>query len=168
MFLHRPSYTVQLLQRLPLFRGLGRRHLDLIARHADQVALRAGAVWGPHSRIPREVLFVVHGSAQVERDGEIIGRLGAGDIFGDLELVDGEQRIDRVIAETPLTLLVVEARSFRYLLLVIPELQTRLLVALLDRFADARSPRTDSAALREHQPAIQRPEPIAVSRPASS
>lgn len=101
MFPRRPSHKVQVLETSPLFCGLGRRHLDLIARHADQVTLDTGAAWARHGRIPREVLFVVEGVTQVERDGEVIGCLGAGDFFGDLELVDGERRIERVIAETP-------------------------------------------------------------------
>lgn len=168
MFPRRPSYTMELLQRMPLFGGLRRRYLDLIVRHADPVALSAGAVWARHSRIPREVLFVVDGTAQVERGEEVIGRLGPGDFFGDLELVDGDQGLERVTAETPITLLVVEARSLRYLLLVIPELQSRLLAALRDRLRAAAAAQTEPTPLPDHEPATQRGEPTAVSTPTSS
>ena len=167
MFLRRPSRKVQVLERLPLFRGLGRKYLDLIARHADQVTLSAGAVWARRGRIPREVLFVVEGSTLVERDGEVIGCLGAGDFFGDLQLVDGKRRIERVITERPTALIVVEARSLSYLLQAIPGLRTRLLVALRGRLGEgelASIARLGGAP----KPAVERPEPVAVSEPTSS
>jgi len=168
MFLRGPSRKVQVLERMALFGGLERRYLDLIARHADQVALSAGAVWTRERRLPRELLFIVEGSAQVERDGEIIGCLGAGDFFGDLALVDGERRIERVIAETPIALLVVEARSLSYLLGTIPELRMRLANALRGRLPEARVAQPELVRRPDHQPAVQRPEPIVVSEPTSS
>lgn len=168
MFLSRPSRKVQVLERISLFGGLGREYLDLIAKHADQVTLSAGAVWARHGRIPREVLFIVDGSAQVERDGEVIGCMGAGDFFGDLELVDGERRIERVIAETPIALLVIEARSLSYLLRVTPELRTRLRVALRGRLREEAAAWPESIPQPDHQSAVQRPEPTAVSEPTSS
>jgi len=163
MVLRRPSSTGQVLQRLPPFGGLGRAHLDLIARHTDQVTLKSGAVWNRRSRIPREILFIVDGSAQVERDGQVIGGLGAGDFFGDLDLLDGEQRVETVVAATPVTLLVVEARSLGYLLLAIPNLRTTLLSALRGRLRE----RTEVGS-GPIPPPDQRPEPAAVSEPTSS
>ena len=168
MVLRRPSYTGQVLQRLPAFGGLRDRHLDLIARHADQVTLKAGAVWNRSGRIPREILIIVDGSAQVERDGQVIGGLGAGDLFGHLELVDGEQRVETVVATTPVTLLVVEARSRGYLLLAIPNLRTRLLAALRGRLGGRAAVGSGPFPLPHQQPAIQRPQPAAVSEPTSS
>ncbi len=165
MFLPGPSRKVQVLERMALFGGLERRYLDLIARHADQVALSAGAVWTRERRIPRELLFIVEGSVQVERDGEIIGCLGAGDFFGDLALVDGERRIERVIAETPIALLVVEARSLSYLLGTIPELRMRLSNALRGRLPEARVAQPELVRRPDHQPDVQQSEPIAVSEP---
>src|SRR4030042_1929981 len=116
MVLPRPSYMGQVLQRFPPFGSLRRRHLNLIARHADRVTLKAGAVWNRSGRIPREILIIVDESAQVERDGQVIGGLGAADLFGDLELVDGEQRVETVVATTLVALLAVRGRARGYLL----------------------------------------------------
>jgi CRP-like cAMP-binding protein len=168
MVLRRPSYTGQVLQRFPPFGGLRRRHFDLITRHADQVTLKTGAVWDRCGKIPRELLIIVDGSAQVERDGQVIGGLGAADLFGDLELVDGEQRVETVVATTPVTLLVVEARSLGYLLLAIPKLWTGLLTALRGRLGGRAAVGSGPFPLPHQQPAIQRPQPAAVSEPTSS
>jgi CRP-like cAMP-binding protein len=168
MFPRRPSHKVQLLERVPILSGLRRKHLDLIARHADQVTLDTGAVWAGHGRIPREVLFVVEGASRVERDGEAIGRLGAGDFFGDLELVDGERRTERVIAETPVALMVVEARSLSYLQQAIPELRTRLLGALSGRLQKAEEAQPTSIGRPGYEPAVEWREPIPVSESTSS
>jgi CRP-like cAMP-binding protein len=163
MFLSHATPKVQLLETLPPFGGLLRKYLDLIARHADQVRLDAGHVWARQGRIPREVLFIVDGRAQVETDGQVICCLGPGDFFGDLELVGGERHIERVIAETPLSVMVVEARSLRYLLGAIPELGTRLLLSLRGRLPEAERARPWGVPRRGHQPV----EPVAVSEPTS-
>jgi CRP-like cAMP-binding protein len=168
MFLRRASHKVQLLETLPLFGGLHRKYLDVIARHADQVRLDPGHAWARRGRIPREVLFIVGGRAQVERDGEVICCLGPGEFFGDLELVDGERRIEKVIAETPLAVMVVEARSLSYLLRAIPGLRTRLLLSLSGRLPEAELARTGPVRLPGRQPAAQPPEPIAASGSTSS
>jgi len=168
MVLPRPSYMGQVLQRFPPFGSLRRRHLDLIATHVDQVTLKAGAVWNRSGRIPRELLIIVEGSAQVEWDGQVIGGLGAGDLFGDLELVDGEQRVETVVATTPVTLLAVQARSLGYLLLAIPKLQARLLAALRGRLRERAAVGSGPFSLPDQHLAVQRPQPAAVSEPTSS
>ena len=123
------SVKTDALEELPLFSGLRRRHLDLIARHADQVKLDAGAVLARRGRLAREFAIVVDGSARAVRDGGSAAYLGAGDFFGHRSLMDTKPQATTVIAETPITAMVIEARSFDYLVLAIPELERRLLAA---------------------------------------
>ncbi len=122
---------IESLKAVPLFSGLSRRSLKLIAAHIDQVRVDKGAVLARQDHLAREFLLVVDGCVRVERDGRDVDYLRAGDWFGELALLEGTPQVATIIAETALELMVVEARSFSYLLTEVPQLQRRLLAAWL-------------------------------------
>ena len=136
----RRSDKADALKKVPLFSGLSRRYLDLIARQTDEVKEEAGTVLAKQGALGLEFLLLLEGGARVDRDGTVIARLGPGDFFGEMSLIDGMPRSASVIAEDPSVLLVIQARSFRSLLDEVPELQRKLLVALCARLraADAK------------------------------
>jgi CRP-like cAMP-binding protein len=140
MLLTRRSDKADVLKKVPLFSGLNRRYLNLIAREADEVKVEAGAVLTKQGGLGLEFLLILEGGARVERDGKVIARLGSGDFFGEMSLIDGLPRSAAVIAESPSVLLVIQTRAFRSLLDTVPGLQKRLLVTLCERLraADTR------------------------------
>ena len=139
MLLKRRSEKADVLKGVPLFKELSGRHLSLIARHADEVTVDEGKVLTRQGELGREFLLILEGRARVERDGQVIARLGADEFFGEMSLIDGKARSATVTATTPMTLLVIETRSFRSLLAEIPELQKKILLSLCERLrlADA-------------------------------
>jgi CRP-like cAMP-binding protein len=137
MLLRRRSDKADALRKVPLFNGLSRRHLDLIAREADEVKEDAGSVLTRQGGLGREFLLMLEGGARVERDGKVIARLGPGDFFGEMSLIDGMPRSATVIAESPSVLLAIEARCFRKLLDTVPGLQRKLLITLCARLRAA-------------------------------
>jgi CRP/FNR family cyclic AMP-dependent transcriptional regulator len=84
-----------------------------------------------------EAFVIVEGRARVESGGKAIAQLGAGDFVGELSLIDGRPRSATVIAETPMTLLVIRRRDFRLLRDSVPGLQEKLLVTLCERLRQA-------------------------------
>ena len=113
MLLRRHADKIDDLKKVPLFSALNRRHLDVIARHADEVKRNAGAVLARQGARGLEFLLIVEGSARVEKDGKVIAHLGAGDFFGEMSLLDGKPRSATVVADAPVLLLVVDVRSGR-------------------------------------------------------
>jgi CRP/FNR family cyclic AMP-dependent transcriptional regulator len=130
MLLRRRSQKVELLKKVPLFSNLSKRHLNQIAKHADQLKMRKGRVLAKQGSTGREFVFIVDGKAQVKKDGKVIRQISAGDFFGEISMIDGEPRTATVIAETDGTLLLVNSRSFDHLLDAIPGLQKKIMVAL--------------------------------------
>jgi len=122
---------------VPLFSGLSCRDLDLIARQTDVIRADGGRVLTRQGALGEEFLLIVDGSARVERDAKPIARLEAGDFFGEMSLMDGKPRSATVIAETPVTLLVVDRRSFRSLLDGVPGLRRKISVTLCERLRKA-------------------------------
>ena len=133
---HRTSDRVSALARVPLFSGLSRRYLNELARHVDEVTVKAGKVLARQGEHGLEFLLIVEGKAHVERDRKRIASLQPGDFFGEMSLIDGEPRTATVIAETPVTLLVIHRRVFGHILDTIPGIQKKVLITLSQRLRE--------------------------------
>jgi CRP/FNR family cyclic AMP-dependent transcriptional regulator len=81
-----------------------------------------------------ETLFVIlEGAAKVIRKGRTIARLGPGEFFGEISLIDGRPRVATVVADSPLRCLVLEHDGLRKLLLDDPQMAWSLLQTLASR-----------------------------------
>jgi len=130
MLLRRSSQKIDLLKKVPLFSNLSQRHLKEIGKHTDQLKVDAARVLAQQGKTGLDFIFIVEGKARVEKDGESIRQLSEGDFFGEISLIDGEPRTATVIAETNMTLLIVDKRSFDHLLDTVPGLQRKILISL--------------------------------------
>ena len=139
MLLKRHSQKVDVLKSVPLLGTMSRRHLDLVARHADEVSVPAGRVLARQGGLCREFFVVLEGRARVEQSGKRIAAIGKGEMLGEMSLIDNKPRGATVIAETPMTLLVIESRSFGVLLDDVPELRKKVLVTLCERLRAANA-----------------------------
>jgi len=137
MFRCRRSDKVELLRKIPLFSRLSQRQLNAVARHIDEVQIRKGAVLAKQGTQGLEAVIIVDGRARVEGDGKAIAELTAGDVVGEMSVIDGKPRSATVIAETPMNLLVLHRRDFMSLLETVPGLQRKLLVTLCERVRQA-------------------------------
>ena len=131
------SDKIELLRKMPLFSRLSQRQLNAVARHIDEVQIRKGAVLAKQGTQGLEAVIIVDGRARVEGDGKAIAELAAGDVVGEMSVIDGKPRSATVIAETPMNLLVLHRRDFMSLLETVPGLQRKLLVTLCERVRQA-------------------------------
>jgi CRP/FNR family cyclic AMP-dependent transcriptional regulator len=124
---------LDLLGRIPLFAGFGRRRLERLGMLADEVDVPAGAVLMKQGESGTDMMVIVSGAVAVERDGERLNTLGAGDFFGEIALVDGGPRTASVTAAEPTRLLVISHRDFHSLMEEFPEIAAQVLNALAHR-----------------------------------
>src|SRR5712692_3448129 len=104
--------TADLLSSVPLFSGLSRRPLRRLAAatqpvsfHSNETIIREGA--------PGDAFFaILSGRAVVSQGARRLRRLGPGEYFGELALLDGEPRSASVVAETDLLSLRLSRASF--------------------------------------------------------
>lgn len=134
--LHRDE-KVELIKHTPLFANCSKRELQEIAHIADEIDLREGKEMTRQGAPGREFFVLLEGEADVSRDGEIINKLGPGDFFGEIALVEDTPRTATVTATTPVRVLVITDRSFKRLLEKQPEIQRKVLVALVERVKPA-------------------------------
>jgi CRP-like cAMP-binding protein len=95
--------SVELLQRVPLFAELEPRELQrLSGSFKEQIFEPGQTVVAEGERVAR--FFVIEsGEAVVNVHGEERGRLGPGDYFGDVAMIDQGERTASIEAQSDLT-----------------------------------------------------------------
>lgn len=121
------------LGRVPLFAACNRRELQKIARAADELTIEQGRTLVEQGTTGHEAFVIVEGQADVRRNGRKVARLGPGDHFGELALLDGGPRTASVEAATPLRVLVLGQREFGALIDDVPGLAHKMLSNLAQR-----------------------------------
>jgi CRP-like cAMP-binding protein len=128
---------VDLLSQVPLFAGLSRRHLRQLAEHADVVSFREGEKIVDAGQPGGTFYVVLEGEAKVVRGVRTIGRMGPGDFFGEISLLDGGPRTATVAAETPMTALRIFKRSFDRVVAQEPRVAAKILAVIARRLREA-------------------------------
>lgn len=133
------TQKVDHLSEVPIFRHLSKRQLQRLAQQVDEVTVEADKMLAEQGLQGRELLIVVDGQATVRRDGREIARLTAGDVIGEMSLIDGKPRSATVTADTRMTLLVIDGRAFKPLLKDVPGMAEGIITALAERLRQADS-----------------------------
>lgn len=138
-FLRSASSKAEMLRKVPLFSGLSPRQLAQIARLADEIEVPAGKQLATAGDTGHELFVIVDGDASVRVPGGRTKRLGHGDFFGEMSLVDGGPRSATVVSATPMKLLVVSHREFWSLLNEAPQVTAKIMRTLSQRLRDAEA-----------------------------
>lgn len=131
----------ELLAGCPLFKGIDRAGLVGLADLATPVEFPAGHVIARQGEIGTGFFVVISGMVRVVRDGEVIARLGAGEFFGELSVLDRMPRNASVVAEAPTSCLALASWDFEKVLLEQPALTLSILRGVASRLRDV----TDSS-----------------------
>jgi len=123
----------ELLGACRLFADIEPAHLERLADRAVEVAYPADRVIVRQGEIGTGFFVLVNGRVRVVRDGEILARLGPGDFFGELSLLDRQPRIAMVATDEPTTCLALPSWEFEQLLLEEPALTLAILRGLARR-----------------------------------
>jgi CRP/FNR family transcriptional regulator, cyclic AMP receptor protein len=124
---------LELLKRVPLFAGLGRKEIEEIGRLAEEIDVPAGRVLMREGQTGQEFFVIVEGNVLIERGGRELRTLGAGDFLGEIALVDDGPRTATATVETNAALLVLAHREFHSLMDQFPSVRTAVLQALAMR-----------------------------------
>lgn len=133
------SGKVELLETIPLFRGLSRKQLEQVARLADEIQVPAGKRLATAGEKGHELFVIIEGRATVSTKRGRGFRLGRGNFFGEMSLLDGGPRSATVDADSDMRLLVVGQREFYELLVAAPPLALKIMSSLSNRVRDAEA-----------------------------
>jgi CRP-like cAMP-binding protein len=102
-----------------------------------RLEVRAGRTLVREGSVGREFFVIIDGEAEVTRNGRRINRLGPGEAFGEIALLDTSPRVATVSALTDMTVEVLTRSEFADLLDGAPALTRKLLRSLAAMLGDA-------------------------------
>lgn len=127
------------LATVPIFAGLSRRQLSKLVSKSKETRHQAGHEVAKEGEGSLALHLILSGTAEVTLRGDAKRRLGEGDYFGEISLIDGRPRSASVAAETDMTTLAVSHLAFQQLLRDEPTFATELLKVLCARLREAES-----------------------------
>lgn len=128
--------TDELLARVPLFKGLSKKHLRQVRSLATRVEVLSGRVLAREGKAGHEFIVVLEGEVEVRQCDEVVATCGAGDYVGEIALIDQRPRTATVVATSPAVLDVIGQREFAELLADEPEIAERIRATAAQRLAD--------------------------------
>jgi CRP/FNR family transcriptional regulator, cyclic AMP receptor protein len=90
---------------IPLFSALAPEQQAQLAEVAGEVTLPAGSVVAAEGDFGYALFAIEEGTAEVRRDDELVGRLGPGDVVGEIAVLSSGRRIATVTATSPVRLI---------------------------------------------------------------
>jgi CRP-like cAMP-binding protein len=127
------------LGEVPLFDGLSKRHLRRVAKLARIRRFAPGSTMVRAGDPGRTFYVVLDGTAKVVRAGARARRLGIGDYFGEMALLDDAPRSAHVVADGEVLALTIDRSGFAKLLRAEPALAQTLLRTLAARLRAAEA-----------------------------
>jgi CRP-like cAMP-binding protein len=128
------------LARCPFFAGLSRGELLELAKVTEDMEVDEGRALTRQGRSGSEFFVIIEGEVSVIKDGSEVRRLGPGDFFGEIALLEDRPRTATVTAMTPLRFFVLTRQAFRSMLARQPGIAEKVLDALEERVRAAPDP----------------------------
>lgn len=122
---------IALLRGVKFFEALSPRTLGEIADMMTEIAYPAQRYIVRQGQVGTGFYLITGGRARVERGGRTLNRLGPGDFFGELSLLDQSPRMAHVLTEEPTTVLALASWDFTKLL----ERNAKVTLAILKEVA---------------------------------
>ena len=128
-----PDPKVDRLGRVPLFAGVSTRELEFVASRIDEVSLKPGQTVITEGQ-PTEAFFILEsGHVQVTRDGKSVNRLGPGDFFGEIGMLDRGPATATVVTVGPVEAMVLSHTQFRDAIKANDNLALQVIAAMAKR-----------------------------------
>ena len=127
------------LKRVPLLAGLGDRERDRLARELHERTFPEGATVVSEGATGTGFFVIADGNAIVTVGGQERTKLGAGDYFGEMALIDDAPRSATITATTDLRCYGMTPWEFRPFVEGHPQVAWAMLQSLSRRLRDAQA-----------------------------
>jgi CRP/FNR family cyclic AMP-dependent transcriptional regulator len=125
------------LAAVPLFARLSKRHLRKLAEQADELHYRDGRIIVQAGQPGRAFFVIVEGGAKVYSgklaSGRPKARLGPGDFFGEMAVLDGSPRSATVVSDGAVTVLRLTRSAFLKMIGSEPSVAVEIMAGLAER-----------------------------------
>jgi CRP/FNR family transcriptional regulator, cyclic AMP receptor protein len=134
-----PEPSRELIRNVPLFAEADEKFLDRLAGEFIERTYAPGETIAEEGETGRTFVVIESGEATVTVHGNEVRKLGPGDSFGEMALIDKSARSATVKADTDVHGYQLPVWSFRPLVESHPEMSWALLEALAQRVREAEA-----------------------------
>jgi CRP-like cAMP-binding protein len=131
--------SVELLQKIPLFAGLKPKEVQQLSNSFKERVFEPGETVAAEGEAVNRFFVIESGEAVVDVGGEERGRLGPGDYFGDIAMIDLGSRTATITAEGELRCYSLTFWDFRPLVESDARIAWPLLQAMAKRLREAEA-----------------------------
>jgi len=121
------------LRRVPLFAGLDRKELELLAKLAKEQRYEPGATIVKTGASGHGLYIIKEGNVSVVRDGKKVASMGPGQFFGEISVLDGGPRTADVRADTDTVCLTLISWEIKPLLMDNAAISYKMLLEMVKR-----------------------------------
>jgi len=133
------TQPAEALTKVPLLRGLGDRELQRLASQLHERKFPAGSTVVSEGATGTGFFVIAEGEAEVAIGGQVRSKLGPGDYFGEMALIDEGIRSATITAVTDLTCYGMTPWEFKPFVEEHPEVAWTLLQTMTRRLREAQS-----------------------------
>jgi CRP-like cAMP-binding protein len=134
-----PGPSIELIRGVPLFAEADQKFLDRLAGEFIERTYAPGETIAAEGESGRTFVVIESGEVTVTVHGQEVGKLGPGDAFGEMALIDKSARSATVKADTEVHGYQLPVWSFRPVVESHPEMAWALLESLAGRVRTAES-----------------------------
>jgi len=132
----RRSDKIAHIKSIPLFSNLSQKELAEVARHCDEMSVASHQVLANEGSPGDECFIIVSGEITIRRNHRKLAVKGAGEIVGEMALLDELPRSATLVTSQDSNLLVFSRRDFRLLINELPSVSRKLLETLSQRLRE--------------------------------
>ncbi len=121
---------------VPIFSSLGSKELEAIAKAGKQQSYAAGQTIVEAGATGVGFFFILEGDVEVRQRGKTLAKLGKGQFFGEMALIDGQPRTADVVAVGPTDCFALSAWSFASLIKTEPKISLGVMKELVRRLRE--------------------------------
>jgi CRP-like cAMP-binding protein len=127
------------LQQLAVFSHCTRKELESLTRVGTVIRVDPGYTFIRQGRQGWEFFIVMEGRAHCLVDDRSVATYEAGEFFGEMAVIDHAPRSATVLADTAMTVLVIDSREFEAMLERAPSTVRPILAAMSQRLRAAQA-----------------------------
>jgi CRP/FNR family transcriptional regulator, cyclic AMP receptor protein len=135
--------VVEMLEKSLLWSGLSKKDLKAIVKLSKERTYETGHVIVQKGEGGVGFYLILEGTVEIRSDGTTIAKLGPGQFFGEMSVIDNQPRSADVVAIEPSRCLILSAWSFNALISENPKIALRMLQEFVRRL------RTTNQAIRD-------------------
>ncbi|MCF7876130.1 cyclic nucleotide-binding domain-containing protein [Candidatus Bipolaricaulota bacterium] len=126
--------TVELLQDVPLFANFSKKQLKSVIKTAKEKEFEDGDTIVREGDMSNVGFYLIlEGQVEVKRGGKSLTKLGSGQFFGEMAVLDEKPRSADVVAVTETTCLLLTNWDFKALIKTYPDMATNIISELANR-----------------------------------